>query len=35
MRAALMQRGSIWVDTVPDPVPQSGEVLVTTRACRQ
>ncbi|HEY6598166.1 MAG TPA: zinc-binding dehydrogenase [Pseudomonadales bacterium] len=33
MRAALMQRGSIWVDTVPDPVPQSGEVLVKTRAC--
>jgi threonine dehydrogenase-like Zn-dependent dehydrogenase len=33
MRAALMQRGRIWVDTVPDPVPQTGEVLVKTRAC--
>jgi threonine dehydrogenase-like Zn-dependent dehydrogenase len=33
MRAALMQRGKIWVDTVPDPVPQAGEVLVKTRAC--
>jgi threonine dehydrogenase-like Zn-dependent dehydrogenase len=33
MRAALMERGRIWVDTVPDPVPQRGEVLVRTRAC--
>jgi len=33
MRAALMERGSIWVDTVPDPVPLAGEVLVKTRAC--
>jgi threonine dehydrogenase-like Zn-dependent dehydrogenase len=33
MRAALMERGRIWVDTVPDPVPQQGEVLVRTRAC--
>jgi len=33
MRAALMQRGKIWVDTVPDPVPQTGEVLVKTHAC--
>ena len=33
MQAALMERGSIWVDTVPDPVPLAGEVLVKTRAC--
>jgi len=33
MHAALMQRGRIWVDTVPDPIPQAGEVLVKTRAC--
>jgi threonine dehydrogenase-like Zn-dependent dehydrogenase len=33
MRAALMERGRIWVETVPDPVPQRGEVLVRTRAC--
>jgi threonine dehydrogenase-like Zn-dependent dehydrogenase len=33
MRAALMERGAIWVDTVPDPVPEHGEVLVRTRAC--
>ncbi len=33
MRAALMERGSIWVDTVPDPIPLAGEVLVKTRAC--
>ena len=33
MRAALMERGRIWVDTVPDPQPGAGEVLVRTRAC--
>jgi threonine dehydrogenase-like Zn-dependent dehydrogenase len=33
MRAALMERGKIWVDTVPDPTPLGGEVLVKTRAC--
>jgi threonine dehydrogenase-like Zn-dependent dehydrogenase len=33
MRAALMERGAIWVDTVPDPIPERGEVLVRTRAC--
>ncbi len=33
MRAVLMERGSIWVDTVPDPTPLAGEVLVKTHAC--
>ena len=33
MRAALMERGKIWVGTVEDPVPQRGEMLVRTRAC--
>ncbi len=33
MRATLMQRGRIWVDTLPDPTPLTGEVLVKTRAC--
>ncbi len=33
MRAALMERGSIWVDTLPDPIPLAGEVLVKTHAC--
>jgi threonine dehydrogenase-like Zn-dependent dehydrogenase len=33
MRAALMERGKIWVDTLPDPIPLTGEVLVKTRAC--
>lgn len=33
MRAALMERGRIWVDEVPDPVPGAGEVLVKTAAC--
>lgn len=33
MRAALMQEGRIWVDTVPDPVPGPGEVLVKSIAC--
>ena len=33
MRAALMERGRIWVDDVPDPVPLAGELLVKSRAC--
>jgi threonine dehydrogenase-like Zn-dependent dehydrogenase len=33
MRAALMQEGRIWVETVPDPVPGPGEVLVKSLAC--
>jgi 2-desacetyl-2-hydroxyethyl bacteriochlorophyllide A dehydrogenase len=33
MRAAVMRKGQIVVDTVPDPVPGPGEVLVKTRAC--
>lgn len=33
MRAVLMQRGKLWVETVDDPTPRSGEVLVKSRAC--
>jgi threonine dehydrogenase-like Zn-dependent dehydrogenase len=33
MRAAVMRDHRIVVDTVPDPVPGSGEVLVRTLAC--
>ena len=33
MRAALMERGEIRVDTVDDPVPRQGEVLVKSIAC--
>ena len=33
MRAALMQRGRIWVDTLDTPRPGPGEVLVRTLAC--
>lgn len=33
MRAVLMERGNLWVDQVPDPEPQEGEVLVKTAAC--
>ncbi|RIL01915.1 MAG: alcohol dehydrogenase [Proteobacteria bacterium] len=33
MRAAVMRDKQIVVDTVPDPVPGSGEVLVKTLAC--
>ncbi len=33
MRAALMERGSIWVDDVPDPTPGAGEVVVKSLAC--
>jgi threonine dehydrogenase-like Zn-dependent dehydrogenase len=33
MRAAVFRKGSIVVDTLPDPVPAKGQVLVRTRAC--
>ncbi len=33
MRAAVFRKGSIVVDTLPDPVPQQGQVLVRTKAC--
>ena len=33
MRAALMERGRIWVDDVPDPSPAAGEVVVKSVAC--
>ena len=33
MRAVLMEKGKLWVDDVPMPVPQAGELLVRTRAC--
>ena len=33
MRAALMERGRIWVDDVPDPAPEPGEVVVKSVAC--
>jgi threonine dehydrogenase-like Zn-dependent dehydrogenase len=33
MRAAVMRNRQLVVDTIPDPVPQSGEVLVRTLAC--
>ena len=33
MRAAVMRNKEIVVDTLPDPVPGSGEVLVKTLAC--
>ena len=33
MRAAVMRDGRIVTDTVPDPVPRSGQVLVKTLAC--
>ncbi len=33
MRAVLMERGKVWVDRVPVPVPGAGEVLVKSRAC--
>jgi threonine dehydrogenase-like Zn-dependent dehydrogenase len=33
MRAVLMQRGKLWVDTVEDPKPGPREVLVKSRAC--
>ena len=33
MRAVLMEKGNLWLDTLPDPEPGPGEVLVKTRAC--
>jgi threonine dehydrogenase-like Zn-dependent dehydrogenase len=33
MRAAVFRQGSIIVDTLPDPVPAEGQVLVKTCAC--
>lgn len=33
MRAAVFRQGSIVVDTLPDPVPAKGQVLVRTLAC--
>jgi threonine dehydrogenase-like Zn-dependent dehydrogenase len=33
MRAAVMRGGKIVVDTIPDPVPGDGQVLVKTLAC--
>ena len=33
MRAALMERGRIWVESVPDPTPAEGEVVVKSVAC--
>jgi threonine dehydrogenase-like Zn-dependent dehydrogenase len=33
MKAAVFRRGSIVVDTLPDPVPGEGQVLVRTLAC--
>jgi len=33
MRAALMQRGRIWVEDIAAPVPGPGEVLVKSLAC--
>ncbi len=33
MRAAVFRNGSIVVDTLPDPVPVEGQVLVRTLAC--
>lgn len=33
MQAAIFRQGSIVVDTLPDPRPAEGQVLVRTRAC--
>ena len=33
MRAALFRDGQIRVDTLPDPVPEQGQVLVKTLRC--
>src|SRR6266436_2485506 len=33
MRAAVMRNSRLVVDTVPDPVPTEGEVVVKTLAC--
>ena len=33
MRATVFRQGRLIVDTLPDPVPQAGQVLVRTLAC--
>ena len=33
MKAAVFRKGTIVVDTLPDPVPAQGQVLVRTKAC--
>lgn len=33
MRAVMMQRGKLWVDSLETPTPEVGEVLVKSRAC--
>ena len=33
MQAVLMESGRLWVEDVPEPIPQAGEVLVSTQAC--
>jgi len=33
VRAAVMRRGALVVDTLPDPAPAAGELLVRTLAC--
>src|SRR6478736_1427681 len=33
MRAAIFRDGNIVADTLPDPVPAAGQVLVKTLAC--
>lgn len=33
MQAVLMQGGELWVDTIPDPTPGPGEVLVKSLSC--
>ena len=33
MKAALMERGDIRVETIKDPIPQKGEILVRSIAC--
>jgi len=33
MKAAVFRQGNIVVDTLPDPVPVEGQVLVRTKAC--
>lgn len=33
MRATIFRKGRLVVDTLPDPIPQTGQVLVRTLAC--
>ena len=33
MKALLLERGRLWVDTLPEPEPGPGELLVRTLAC--